>query len=210
MGTVLLCFALALSGPPSYFAPRVHCGMDCSRPSAPSLLAYLLTLLSLPYSSILVSHTILSYTTPTHPNPDGAPLTSGGKDEQASLLAADGTANETKAAGNEKAAAAGAGVTPSGEAAGAAADNGWFADPPNIKRHDQGRGLCDYYSECGTCCMGTFCPCVTFGQQAEYTGMGSCCLCGCLYLGEDASHPRSFFSRSLLSPPSPAWPSRPP
>ena len=66
MGTVLLCFALALSGPPSYFAPRVHCGMDCSRPSAPSLLAYLLTLLSLPYSSILFSHTILSYTTP-HP-----------------------------------------------------------------------------------------------------------------------------------------------
>ena len=39
MGTVRLCFAL--SGPPSCSAPRVHCGMDYSRPSAPSLLAYL-------------------------------------------------------------------------------------------------------------------------------------------------------------------------
>ena len=134
-------------------------------------------------------------TTPTHP--DGAPLTSGEKDEQASLLAADGTANETKAAGNERAAAAGAGVTPSGEAGAAlnSTGNGWFEDPPNIKRHDQGRGLCDYYSECGTCCVGTFCPCVTFGQQAEYTGMGSCILCGCLYLGEDRRILRSNTSR---------------
>ncbi|KAL3501924.1 hypothetical protein ACH5RR_036373 [Cinchona calisaya] len=44
-------------------------------------------------------------------------------------------------------------------------------------------GLCDCFSDCRSCCLTCFCPCVTFGRNAEIAdrGQSSCCMCGCLF-----------------------------
>ncbi|VAH69353.1 unnamed protein product [Triticum turgidum subsp. durum] len=45
-------------------------------------------------------------------------------------------------------------------------------------------GLCDCFSDSGTCCLTCWCPCITFGRIAKVVdeGSSSCCMHGTLYL----------------------------
>ncbi|KAK9795495.1 hypothetical protein WJX73_007975 [Symbiochloris irregularis] len=52
-------------------------------------------------------------------------------------------------------------------------------------------GLCDCFSDCGTCCLGCWCPCILFGQNAEkITNQQSCCswCCAWCLIGGGAHH----------------------
>ncbi|CAL4915946.1 unnamed protein product [Urochloa decumbens] len=44
-------------------------------------------------------------------------------------------------------------------------------------------GLCGCFSDCKSCCLAFFCPCVAFGQVAETLDKGatSCCMAGAIY-----------------------------
>ncbi|BAT72752.1 Protein PLANT CADMIUM RESISTANCE 2 [Vigna angularis] len=44
-------------------------------------------------------------------------------------------------------------------------------------------GLCDCFSDCSSCCLTFWCPCVSFGRVAEILDKGStsCCLHGSLF-----------------------------
>ncbi|XP_047158046.1 protein PLANT CADMIUM RESISTANCE 3-like [Vigna umbellata] len=44
-------------------------------------------------------------------------------------------------------------------------------------------GLCDCFSDCGSCCLTLWCPCVSFGRVAEILDKGktSCCFHGSLF-----------------------------
>merc|ERR1711868_100559 len=39
-------------------------------------------------------------------------------------------------------------------------------------------GLCGCFSDCGSCCMATWCPCIAHGNNAE--AVGKSCLLNCL------------------------------
>ena len=49
-------------------------------------------------------------------------------------------------------------------------------------------GICDCMSDCGSCCIVCWVPCVQYGMNAEKIENGSCALCGTVYclLGECA------------------------
>ncbi|CAJ2676107.1 unnamed protein product [Trifolium pratense] len=44
-------------------------------------------------------------------------------------------------------------------------------------------GFCDCFSDCSSCCLTFWCPCVSFGRVAEIVDRGttSCCVHGLLY-----------------------------
>ncbi|KAK7400414.1 hypothetical protein VNO78_11620 [Psophocarpus tetragonolobus] len=44
-------------------------------------------------------------------------------------------------------------------------------------------GLCDCFSDCGSCCLTLWCPCVSFGRVGEIVdrGTASCCVHGTLF-----------------------------
>ena len=44
-------------------------------------------------------------------------------------------------------------------------------------------GLCNCFDDIGICIIAYFVPCVTFGQNAEAIGEGSCLLCGTYNIG---------------------------
>ncbi|XP_044491622.1 protein PLANT CADMIUM RESISTANCE 2-like [Mangifera indica] len=48
---------------------------------------------------------------------------------------------------------------------------------------DWSSGLCDCFSDCSSCCLTCWCPCVTFGRVAEIADQGdtSCGTAGVLY-----------------------------
>ncbi|CAJ1936840.1 unnamed protein product [Sphenostylis stenocarpa] len=52
-----------------------------------------------------------------------------------------------------------------------------------VSRGSWSTGLCDCFSDCGSCCLTLWCPCVSFGRVAEILdkGSNSCCLHGSLF-----------------------------
>lgn len=57
-------------------------------------------------------------------------------------------------------------------------DNPTTAEP---KLQAWENGLCGCFSDCSSCCIGFWCPCVLFGQNYEKLGSGSCGTGCCLY-----------------------------
>ena len=60
-------------------------------------------------------------------------------------------------------------------------------------------GLCNCFDDIGICIIAYFVPCVTFGQNAEAIGEGSCLLCGTYTTGlnyrfRDLTHIIFFFN----------------
>ncbi|XP_044478266.1 cell number regulator 2-like [Mangifera indica] len=57
-------------------------------------------------------------------------------------------------------------------------------DSANPKLEPWSSGLCDCFSDCSTCCLTFWCPCITFGRVAEIADRGStsCPTAGALYL----------------------------
>ncbi|XP_044478268.1 protein PLANT CADMIUM RESISTANCE 2-like [Mangifera indica] len=57
-------------------------------------------------------------------------------------------------------------------------------DSANPKLEAWSSGLCDRFSNCSTCWLTIWCPCITFGRVAEIADRGytSCATAGVLYL----------------------------
>lgn len=69
--------------------------------------------------------------------------------------------------------------------------------PPNHAGHQQGQqvvvqmpqgkqgwssGLFGCFSDCGSCCLTCFCPCVQYGKNYEANFGNGCCSQGCIYM----------------------------